>query len=128
MSGMRGKCVNIIHTFKDSLWGLGDVSIIPPVIQIEKPDVSRKQEDTTTGNMDEVQHDPETVKEAEEKACEDKIPTNEPIDNLASQMSSLKMTDEFLRTVFLVAIKFKSKEYQLPVIVSTFMKIMQNCW
>lgn len=29
---------------------------------------------------------------------------------------------------FQCAIRFKNKEFKLPVIVSTFMKVMQSCW
>ena len=36
--------------------------------------------------------------------------------------------EKVLEDSFLCAIKFKQKEFKLPVIVSTFMKIMQTCW
>jgi hypothetical protein len=36
--------------------------------------------------------------------------------------------EKLLLDSFLTAAKFKSKEFKLPVIVSTFMKIMQTCW
>ena len=32
MSGMRGKCVTILHIYQDQLWALGDQSIQPPII------------------------------------------------------------------------------------------------
>jgi translation initiation factor 2D len=35
--------------------------------------------------------------------------------------------EKILEESFLCAIKFKSKEFKLPIIVSTFMKIMQTC-
>ena len=36
--------------------------------------------------------------------------------------------EKILLECFQCAIRFKSKEFKLPLIVSTFMKIMQTCW
>lgn len=36
--------------------------------------------------------------------------------------------EKILLECFQCAIRFKSKEFKLPIIVSTFMKIMQTCW
>ena len=36
--------------------------------------------------------------------------------------------EQILLECFQSAIKFKSKEFKLPIIVSTFMKILQTCW
>ncbi len=125
MSGMRGKCVNIIHTYKDTLWGLGDVNILPPVMPLQN-----EAKDEATGfaasDLQQEYQQGSQVEAAENASVESK--TNESVDELAKQVEALTMTDEFLQTLFLAAIKFKTKEYQLPVIVSTFMKLMQSCW
>jgi hypothetical protein len=36
--------------------------------------------------------------------------------------------EKLLQESFLCTIKFKQKEWKLPVLVSTFMKIMRTCW
>ena len=66
---------------------------------------------------------------------------NEAVAAAVSAVEDLKLSDEvneeeeveidhekILLECFQCAIRFKSKEFKLPLIVSTFMKIMQTCW
>ncbi len=49
-------------------------------------------------------------------------------DKVEEEESKLVDHEQILTECFKCAIKFKSKEITLPIIVSTFMKIMQSCW
>lgn len=148
MSGMRGKCLNMLHVYEDSLWALGDKSIKPPLILPQAPTLTKTEEDKEVEKeeSEENQEDNETSstdkKESGEEEKKDQLADNE------KKMDELKLDDKeetvdeseeeekkddidhekLLLDSFLTAAKFKSKEFKLPVIVSTFMKIMQTCW
>lgn len=138
MSGMRGKCLDMIHVYQDTLWALGDKSIKMPIIPTpvtnetpvdddDKSDEDEKNEFEVQGdeNLETKQfselklEDCETLKEAEKEE------TNEDADEKEEDEID---HEKLLVDSFCCAAKFKSKEFKLPVIVSTFMKVMQSCW
>lgn len=152
MSGMRGKCLNMLHVYEDSLWALGDKSIKPPLILPQAPTPTKTEEDKEVEKegSDEKQEDNETSsaddkKELGEEEKKDQLADNEKkmdelkLDDKEEAVDESELNEEeekkddidhekLLLDSFLTAAKFKSKEFKLPVIVSTFMKIMQTCW
>lgn len=145
MSAMRGRGVNVIHIYKDNLWSLGDQSIMPPFIAKPVKHVEIQNETV------EAASDVDNNNNSDNKDTEEKVLTESGEENLHTDMEGLKiesetsdenatasnfeqenkefeMNDELLKTVFLAAIKFKSKDVKLPLIVSTFTKILQDCW
>ena len=119
MSGMRGRGVGILHIFKDYLWMLGNQNLQPPIIEKMK----------------------QTINELNPKAGEDQS-RNDAVNKEASALEALALKgddeenshesdemvleDEMLKTIFFASLKFKSKEIKLPIIYSTFTKILQD--
>jgi translation initiation factor 2D len=132
MSAMKGKCLNIINIYTDNLWAMGDKSIEVPNIPTPEPEPEKKSENKEV-NSNQV---PEN--EAIDTGVEPKLEIKEN-DELEKKIENLELKEDENKSVevdhekvledsFLCAIKFKQKEFKLPVIVSTFMKIMQTCW
>jgi hypothetical protein len=116
MSQMKGKCVNIIHTYRDQLWALGDQTISLPVItDIEEPQQEQEIEQVAS----------EIISQKENMENLNISDTNQEA-NLSEE--SKELTDELLQNIFVTTLKYKSKEFTLPVIVSTFVKTLQSCW
>jgi hypothetical protein len=134
MSAMKGKCLNIVNIYTDNLWAMGDKSIEVPNIPTPEPVVEKKSE---TEEMPKQALENEVVDASVEPKIElkeneeDVSQIEEKIDNLELKEDENKSVvdhEKILEDSFLCAIKFKQKEYKLPIIVSTFMKIMQTCW
>jgi len=141
MSGMKGKCLSILHIYQDNLWALGDQSIqvpfIPSPVPIpkqldesndsnEKKSEEARKSELTQENLDEqmekVKIDEQDEKERAEVDAEKK--SEEEAEEAKTQVNH----EQILEEAFLCAVKFKAKEFKLPVLVSTFMKILQSCW
>jgi translation initiation factor 2D len=143
MSAMKGKCLSILHIYQDNLWALGDQSIQVPFIpspvpipkqleELNEPKEDRSEEESKSelaqGNLDEqmekVKIDERDQQEQAEKKCEIEQRSEEEQEETKTQVNH----EQILEEAFLCAVKFKSKELKLPVLVSTFMKILQSCW
>ena len=129
---MKGKCLNIINIYTDNLWAMGDKSIEVPNIPTPEPEPEKKSEN------EEVNPNPVPENEAIDTGVEPKLEIKDS-DELEKKIENLELKEDENKTVevdhekvledsFLCAIKFKQKEFKLPIIVSTFMKIMQTCW
>lgn len=144
---MRGKCLNMIHVFEDNLWALGDKTIKMPLILSQTP-LEPSPPTTTTPEKEDTKEkyqEAETVSENVEGAV---ATETESLSNLKLEESDTTCNnkndgsdsneeenkadeidhEKLLMDSFLTAVKFKSKDIKLPVIVSTFMKTMQTCW
>lgn len=133
MSAMRGKCLNLIHCYQDFLWAQGDKNIQPPMISSQ---LANKNETERESSEDESIEKVETEAKTEsEEQLKDKLdnlkldqePETADEENQESQANSIDH-EQVLTDAFLASCKFKSKEIKFPLIVSTFMKIMQTCW
>jgi translation initiation factor 2D len=125
MSAMRGRGIAILHIFKDNLWMLGDQSLQPPFIEKIKLIANENQD---VGESKEANN--EETESLEKLKLEEKPEEveNEAIQQQHSDESEeMKLDDELLKTIFFAALKYKSKEMKLPLIVSTFTKILQDC-
>ena len=127
MSGMKGRGLKILHIYQDNLWALGDRTIPVPNIPIQETTTEIKTEKLETKNEENV------LDQVEEKLEETKIDNEKIQESETQQENELKEEnvldhEKILTDSFLCAIKFKSKEFKLPVIVSTFMKTLQSCW
>ena len=151
MSAMKGKCLNILNIYKDNLWALGDKSIEVPQIAAP-PKLLEKVDETSSSaletkenaadlndvalNMDKLDLTSRTESENQAEQRETDIqtkPDTEADDQKEEEkeevLEEAKVDHEkVLEESFLCAVKFRSKEFKLPIIVSTFMKIMQTCW
>ena len=119
----------MIHVFEDSLWALGDKSIkiplIPTPVAKETPETTETEDDTKelceTEQLSELKLEDKTDEDQPRRVDDELEEEDQPVD---SELDHEKL----LMDSFLTAAKFKSKEFKLPVIVSTFMKGMQSCW
>lgn len=132
MSAMKGKGLIILNIYTDNLWAMGDKSDLPLVapIVISSTNISDPSEVANEKSTNEALiidslnlNDPENSKSNETSSAtsilDQDLETEKP-----NQIDHQKVLEES----FLCAIKFKSKEFKLPIIVSTFVKIMQTCW
>ncbi|XP_016118202.1 eukaryotic translation initiation factor 2D, partial [Sinocyclocheilus grahami] len=137
-SGMKGRGVNILHTYMDQLWAFGDKSH-PPVMpvtnspaQVEGEECEEEEQEvkdssdpapveTSCQNMQELRLDEHEVLK-EEEVVED---TNKEEDSRSPQ----EQMDELLLQCFLHALKTKVKKSQLPLLTSNFLRNhMVSCW
>ena len=121
MSAMRGCGIRILHIFKDYLWALGDQSLQPPIVEIKQESCV---EATTIEN---VKEDLEKMKLEINDNKNDQKEEQQSQLNPAEEPEELKLDDELLKNIFFATLKFKSKEIKLPIIVSTFTKLLQDC-
>jgi hypothetical protein len=140
MSGMKGKCLDMLHVYQDSLFALGDTSIQLPLVQ---PPARVPQPEETKEDVESVQVEvPEQI-DSKTPAADQPSEINELVSDLKINPEKVDKEAEdngeepkqdsvdhekILTDAFLIAVKYKSKEFKLPIIVSTFMKTMQTCW
>lgn len=134
MSAMKGKCLNLLHVYQDNLWAHGDKSVQLPIIPSTFP--NRAENDSSSDEEEKIQVNEDTLKKETEMMEELKLKEDagkraescqEEEDGEDEEKAKLDH-EKILTESFISACKFKSKEIKLPIIVSTFMKIMQTCW
>ncbi|XP_073675194.1 eukaryotic translation initiation factor 2D [Garra rufa] len=139
-SGMKGKGVNIFHTYMDQLWAFGDKSQ-PPVMPVtnspaqaegesegeecEEEDRELKDSsvpaivETSCQSMQELRLDKHVVLK-EKEPVEDK--EGEDANREEDSRSPQEQMDELLLQCFLHALKAKVKKSQLPLMTGTFLR------
>ncbi|KAM9476111.1 eukaryotic translation initiation factor 2D [Clarias gariepinus] len=145
-SGMKGKGVNVLHTFMDQLWAFGDKTA-PPVIPITDPALHAEAdvdggESGDEGTEDfsqegEGQNDSETaaveatfqnVQELSLQDGEKEEETKEMQGDEQDSRSPQEQMDALLFQCFLHALKCKVKKSELPLLTGTFLrKHMASC-
>ncbi|XP_058641871.1 eukaryotic translation initiation factor 2D isoform X2 [Onychostoma macrolepis] len=139
-SGMKGKGVNILHTYMDQLWAFGDKSH-PPVMQVtnspaqvEGEEYEEEEQDssdpasveTSCRSMQELRLDEHELLK-EEEPLEDKEGENTDGEDGDSRSPQEQM-DELLLQCFLHALKTKVKKSELPLLTSSFQRNhMMSC-
>lgn len=128
MSAMKGRCVSILNIYEDNLWAMGDKSIQIPLILPQSDD--KQVEKSNETDLSEVKNETQTENindqlEVESKELDEKLNIVDEVDeaNNTSEVDHSKLLEE----CFLCSIKFRTKEFKLPIIISTFNKIMQTC-
>ena len=126
MSGMRGKCLSILHLYQDNLWSMGDRSLTVPTIPtiVTTASTTTQSEITTTLTTTESAAISQLIEPIEKLELLENSNNNNNNDEQTKQIDH----EQILTDCFLAAVKFKSKDFKLPIIVSTFMKTMQSCW
>jgi translation initiation factor 2D len=125
MSAMRGRGIAILHIFKDNLWMLGDQSLQPPFIEKIKL-IANENKDV--GESKEVNNEEtESLEKLKLEEKPEEVKNDEKQQQHSDESEEMKLDDELLKTIFFAALKYKSKEMKLPLIVSTFTKILQDC-
>lgn len=144
-SGMKGKGVNVLHTYMDQLWAFGDKTA-PPVIPVTDPSV-QAEADMDGGDSGEEgtealalktvgQNDSGTA--AVESSCRnlqdlslregEKEETEEVQEEQEDSRSPQEQMDSLLLQCFLHALKSKVKKSELPLLTGTFLrKHMASC-
>uniref|UniRef100_A0A8C1RWD6 Eukaryotic translation initiation factor 2D n=1 Tax=Cyprinus carpio TaxID=7962 RepID=A0A8C1RWD6_CYPCA len=143
-SGMKGRGVNILHTYMDQLWVFGDKSH-PPVMpvtnspaEVEGEECEEEEQEvkdssnpapveTSCQNMQKLRLDEhEVVKEEEPVEDKEGEDTNKEEDSRSPQ----EQMDELLLQCFLHALKTKVKKSQLPLLTSNFLRhhMVPCCW
>ncbi|XP_051965004.1 eukaryotic translation initiation factor 2D [Xyrauchen texanus] len=144
-SGMKGKGVNILHTYMDHLWVFGDKSN-PPVIpvtnspaQVEGETEGEEYEEEEEGEVRDGQNNFEPVKtscqsmqemrleerDAEVFKNEEMVQVKEGEDTDGEEddsRSPQEKMDALLLQCFLHALKTKVKKSELPLLTSTFLR------
>jgi hypothetical protein len=138
MSAMKGKGLTILNIYTDNLWMMGDKSELPLIT----PFLSTETKIPETTNASSID-DYSKVALTDVALNINNLDLNNPSNTDANEVISKNTEDgdpdaensseqinheNVLEESFLCAIKFKSKEFKLPIIVSTFVKIMQTCW
>jgi hypothetical protein len=124
MSAMKGRCVTILNIYEDNLWAMGDKSIQIPLIFPQKDEKQEEKEQSidikdeiASNETEDEQNKPNDQLDVESKELEEKLNiVDEAVDH-----------SKLLEECFLCSIKFRTKEFKLPIIISTFNKIMQTC-
>ncbi len=126
MSGMKGRCVYILNIYEDNLWAMGDKSIqIPMILPQNNEKINENPNETESQIKNEIEDEKQTPSdqlEFESKQLEDNLNIIDDVHN-KSEVNHSKLLEE----CFLCSIKFRTKEFKLPIIISTFNKIMQTC-
>ncbi|KAF4070573.1 hypothetical protein AMELA_G00286890 [Ameiurus melas] len=144
-SGMKGKGVNVLHTYMDQLWAFGDKTA-PPVIPVTDPSVQAEadmdREDSGEEETEALalktggQNDSGTA--AVESSCRnledlclregEKEETEEVQGEQEDSRSPQQQMDSLLLQCFLHALKSKVKKSELPLLTGTFLrKHMTSC-
>jgi hypothetical protein len=138
MSAMKGKGLTILNIYTDNLWMMGDKAELPLITPILSTETKNPESNNASSTDDDSK-----VALADVALNINNLDLNNPsyTDNneviskntedgdLDAENSSDQINHEnVLEESFLCAIKFKYKEFKLPIIVSTFVKIMQTCW
>ncbi|TRY65340.1 hypothetical protein DNTS_017860 [Danionella cerebrum] len=138
-SGMKGKGVNVLHTYMDQLWAFGDKTH-PPVLPITdcstqvqgqmegeecEGEKTRKEDvsglaavETSCQNLHELKLAESDVLNEEQSEDKGEDVCGEEDDSRSSQAQ----IDELLLQCFLHALKSKVKKSELPLLTSTFLR------
>jgi hypothetical protein len=125
MSAMKGKCLNILNIYEDNLWALGDRSLPVPVILPKPPAVKNSNEPDLQekSELNQLEKSIEAKLTIDDKKVHDAETKSDEEESARSDVDHEKLMEE----CFLCSIKYRAKEFKLPIIISTFMKIMQSC-
>ncbi|GAA6082406.1 eukaryotic translation initiation factor 2D, partial [Tachysurus ichikawai] len=144
--GMKGKGVNVLHTYMDQLWAFGDKST-PPVILVTDPSVQAEadmdrgesgeegtedlaqenegQNDCGTAAVESSRQNIQDLSLREEEKEED---TEDVQGEEEDSRSPQEQMDSLLLQCFLHALKSKVKKSELPLLTGTFLrKHMASC-
>ncbi|CAF0740401.1 unnamed protein product [Didymodactylos carnosus] len=146
MSGMKGKGIVILHIYQDYLWQTGTKTEPPYEKQIEQLFISEdtqrhqsKQTTTEENSVDDQVQQEENDNLISQACATINIDDKEQLENdtvtlektnvidLESNNQIPESMDEILDTIFCYICQRKSKTFELPILVSTFFTIMQDC-
>ncbi|KAK3540250.1 hypothetical protein QTP70_028443 [Hemibagrus guttatus] len=149
-SGMKGKGVNVLHTYMDQLWAFGDKTA-PPVIPVTDPSVQAEADTDRQESGEEETEDLAQESEGQnncgtaavlsslqnlqdlslregEKEEETEEVQGEQEDSRSPQGKFSQQMDSLLFQCFLHALKSKVKKSELPLLTGTFLrKHMASC-
>ncbi|XP_026780886.3 eukaryotic translation initiation factor 2D [Pangasianodon hypophthalmus] len=145
-SGMKGKGVNVLHTYMDQLWAFGEKTT-PPVIPVTDPSVQAEAdmdgEESGEEGMEDLAQESAVQKNsgtaAVESSCqnlqdlslgegEKDEETEEVQGEQEDSRSPQEQMDSLLFQCFLHALKSKVKKSELPLLTGTFLrKHMASC-
>ncbi|KAM8976357.1 eukaryotic translation initiation factor 2D [Pelodytes ibericus] len=134
-SGMKGKGINVLHTYRDQLWAFGDKSCPPtitpletqldPVDNVEDQDIFQnsfpetKVPETELGSLNLTEVETSIPENNSEEVVDNR---DEAEDTISCQRSPQEAMDCLLNQCFFYALKFKVKKSDLPLLTSTFLR------
>uniref|UniRef100_A0A8C5MTM6 Eukaryotic translation initiation factor 2D n=1 Tax=Leptobrachium leishanense TaxID=445787 RepID=A0A8C5MTM6_9ANUR len=139
-SGMKGKGINVLHTYRDQLWAFGDKSCPPTIAPLEENPATAEKEDQDLPQETEVpeQRDgalPEVPEAELEQLTRTAVDTavsqnnadkedeeEETDDSISNQRTPQEVMDSLLHQCFFNALKYKVKKADLPLLTSTFLR------
>ncbi|CAH2220950.1 eukaryotic translation initiation factor 2D [Pelobates cultripes] len=140
-SGMKGKGINILHTYRDQLWVFGDKSSPPSIAPLEvNPAPKDTEEEQDSPQESEISKTKEvSLPEVPERELEtlnlteqgtvvpqnstDKVEDeDEDTEDMGHCQRSPQVMDSLLNQCFFHALKYKMKKPDLPLLTSTFLR------
>ncbi|XP_028849511.1 eukaryotic translation initiation factor 2D isoform X2 [Denticeps clupeoides] len=148
-SGMKGKGVNILHTYMDHLWSSGDKSVPPPLpatvdkelmegeggegVEVGGEDdevgEERQKQNGETGSCSGPEGDPACpglqepiLEESENEEERQETGKEEREEEEQDSKSPQEQMDALLLQCFLHALKTRVKKSELPLLTSTFLR------
>lgn len=116
----------MLQLYQDFLWQTGDRNLAMPKIE---PLLKSEAIDDDDGSSKKIENEAtsQLVAEAEvaTEAVVEKKPEQEAADN-DENADNADNDEDLLFNSFMITIKFKSKDIKLPILVSTFVKLMQQ--
>uniref|UniRef100_A0AAY4CYA9 Eukaryotic translation initiation factor 2D n=1 Tax=Denticeps clupeoides TaxID=299321 RepID=A0AAY4CYA9_9TELE len=122
-SGMKGKGVNILHTYMDHLWSSGDKSVPPPLPATVDKELMEGEggEGVEVGGEDDEVGEERQKQNGETGSCSG--PEGDPAcPGLQEPILEEKQMDALLLQCFLHALKTRVKKSELPLLTSTFLR------
>ncbi|XP_073443351.1 eukaryotic translation initiation factor 2D isoform X3 [Dendrobates tinctorius] len=128
-SGMKGKGFNILHTYKDQLWAIGDRSGPPVIAPVETEaapeplfphDSLTDVTETQLENLCLVEVAADAPHEGEDIGVEED--REETQDSEDCHLSPQEAMDNLLNKCFFHALRYKVKKSDLPLLTSTFLR------
>ncbi|XP_017264859.1 eukaryotic translation initiation factor 2D [Kryptolebias marmoratus] len=145
-SGMKGRGVCVLHTYKDYLWAFGDKSVPPSLpdeeteademdeenCEVSENEQEEEEEGESERSLEEQQSSGETVSDqacrvedlslAEQEGDKEESSNNHEDDNQDERKTPQEEMDALLLQCFLHALKSKVKKFELPLLTSTFLR------
>ena len=117
----------MLQLYQDFLWQTGDRNLAMP--KIEPLLKSEAIDDDDDGSSKKIENEATSQLVAETEVATEAVVEKKPEQEAADNDENADNADndeDLLFNSFMITIKFKSKDIKLPILVSTFVKLMQQ--
>lgn len=116
----------MLQLYQDFLWQTGDRNLAMPKIE---PLLKSEAIDDDDGSSKKIENEATSQLVAETEVATEAVVEKKPEQEAADNDENADNADndeDLLFNSFMITIKFKSKDIKLPILVSTFVKLMQQ--